>query len=39
MICALRSAPSSRGTFEQFREAFMQREDPDNPPPGSSAPT
>jgi quinol monooxygenase YgiN len=34
MICALTVRTLKPGTFEQFREAFMQNEDPDNPPPG-----
>jgi antibiotic biosynthesis monooxygenase len=34
MICALTVRTLKPGTFEQFREAFMQGEDPENPPPG-----
>ena len=33
MICALTVRTLKPGTFEQFREAFMQHEDPE-PPPG-----
>jgi hypothetical protein len=34
MICALTVRKLEPGTFDQFREAFMQGEIPENPPPG-----
>jgi heme-degrading monooxygenase HmoA len=34
MICALTVRTLKPGTFEQFREAFMEGEDPDNMPEG-----
>ncbi len=34
MLCALTVRTLRPGTFEQFREAFMRNEDPDNPPAG-----
>jgi heme-degrading monooxygenase HmoA len=34
MLCALTVRTLKPETFEQFREAFMQSEDADNPPPG-----
>ena len=34
MLCALTVRKLKPGTFEQFREAFMRDEIPDNPPAG-----
>lgn len=34
MVCALTVRTLKPGTFEQFREAFMRSEDPENPPAG-----
>jgi hypothetical protein len=34
MLCALTVRKLKPGTFEQFRDAFMRYENPENPPPG-----
>lgn len=34
MLCALTVRTLKPGTFDQFREAFMAEEDPENMPPG-----
>jgi len=34
MVCALTVRKLKPGTFEQFREAFMSMNDPDDPPEG-----
>ena len=34
MVCALTVRKLKPGTFDQFREAFMSMNDPDNPPEG-----
>jgi heme-degrading monooxygenase HmoA len=34
MVCALTVRKLKPGTFDQFREAFMAMNDPDNPPAG-----
>ena len=34
MLCALTIRTLKPGTFEQFRKAFMQFEEAENPPPG-----
>ena len=34
MICALTVRKLKPGTFDEFREAFMSYNDPDNPPEG-----
>ena len=34
MVCALTVRKLKPGTFDDFREAFMARNDPDNPPEG-----
>jgi hypothetical protein len=34
MVCALTVRTLKPGTFDQFREAFMSFNDPDNPPAG-----